>query len=149
MLGTTESRNLSVSIERDADAVYAFLSRPENFAKWASGLGSLHRANGQWIAETPDGSMIVRFSESNAFGVLDHWVSPPSGAQIYIPLRVVKNGSGCELIFTLFRKRDMDQARFDADAQWVMREIGRASCRERVEIGEEGGGWREWEWGQR
>jgi hypothetical protein len=49
--GTTETHNLSVSIERDADAAYAFLSVPENFTKWASGLGSLHRANAQWIAE--------------------------------------------------------------------------------------------------
>jgi len=121
--GTTESRNLSVSIERDADAVYAFLSVPENFPRWASGLGSLHRANGQWIAETPDGPMRVRFSESNAFGVLDHWVSPPSGVEIYIPLRVVRNGSGCELVFTLFRGPDMDQAGFEADAQWVMRDL--------------------------
>ena len=123
MAGTTESRNLSVSIERDADAVYAFLSVPENFPRWASGLGSLHRANGQWIAETPDGPMRVRFSESNAFGVLDHWVSPPSGVEIYIPLRVVRNGSGCELVFTLFRGPDMDQAGFEADAQWVMRDL--------------------------
>jgi hypothetical protein len=118
-----ESRNLSVSIERNADAVYAFLSLPENFAKWASGLGSLHRADGQWIAETPGGPMSVRFSEPNALGVLDHWVSPPSGVQIYIPLRVVKNGGGCELIFTLFRQPDMDQARFEADARWVMRDL--------------------------
>jgi hypothetical protein len=118
-----ESRNLSVSIERNADAVYAFLSLPENFAKWASGLGSLHRADGQWIAETAGGPMSVRFSEPNALGVLDHWVSPPSGVQIYIPLRVVKNGGGCELIFTLFRQPDMDQARFEADARWVMRDL--------------------------
>ncbi len=75
------------------------------------------------MSETPDGPMIVRFSERNAFGVLDHWVSPPSGVQIYIPLRVVKNGSGCELVFTLFRGPDMDQAGFEADAQWVMRDL--------------------------
>jgi hypothetical protein len=123
MAGTSESRNLSVSIERDAEAVYAFLSLPENFPKWASGLGSLHQANGQWIADTPDGPMTVRFSEANAFGVLDHWVSPPSSAPIYIPLRVVPNGSGCELIFTLFRQPDMDQVKFQADAQWVMRDL--------------------------
>ena len=123
MAATAETRNLSVSIERDADAVYAFLSVPENFAKWASGLGSLRREKEQWITETPDGPMIVRFSEPNALGVLDHWVSPPSGAEIYIPLRVVKNGSGCELVFTLFRQPGMDQARFEADAQWVMRDL--------------------------
>src|SRR5947207_11691724 len=118
MLGTTESRNLSVSIERDADAVYAFLSLPESFARWASGLGSLHRAKGQWIADTPDVPMTVRFSEPNELGVLDHWVSPPSGAQIYIPLRVVKNGNVCELIFTLFCQPNMVQARFYAAAVW-------------------------------
>src|SRR5438552_18712702 len=100
MLGTTETRNLSVSIERDADAVYAFLSLPENFAKWASGLGSFHRAKGQWIADTPDGPMTVRFSDPNAHGVVDHWVPPPSGAQLDIPLRVAKNGSGCDLVVT-------------------------------------------------
>jgi hypothetical protein len=123
MAGTSESRKLSVTIERDAEAVYAFLSLPENFSKWASGLGSLHQADGLWIAETPDGPMTVRFSELNASGVLDHWVSPPSGAQIYIPLRVVPNGGGCELVFTLFRQPGMDETRFEADAQWVMRDL--------------------------
>src|SRR2546425_933504 len=61
-----------------------------------SGVGGLLvQAAEDWAADRGLRSIVVRSSEPNAFGVLDHWVSPPSGAQIYIPLRVVKNGSGC------------------------------------------------------
>lgn len=30
---------------------------------------------------------------------------------------------GCELTLTLFRQPGMDDARFEADAQWVMRDL--------------------------
>ena len=118
-----ESRQISVSIDTNAALAYAFLSEPMNFTQWASGLGALHKSNGQWIAETPDGPMRLRFSENNAFGVLDHWVSPQAGAEIYIPMRVVANGAGCELIFTLFRQPGMTQEKFEADAAWVERDL--------------------------
>jgi hypothetical protein len=119
-----QSRNLSVSINRDAKDVYNFVSVPENFPRWASGLGkSLKKVNGEWIAETPEGPVKVRFTERNEFGVLDHWVIPKPGLQIYIPMRVIANGSGCELIFTLFRLPDMSDEQFAADAEWVMRDL--------------------------
>jgi hypothetical protein len=70
--------------------------------------------------------MHVRFSERNPFGVLDHWVTPRADVQIYIPLRVVANGDGCELIFTLFRQPGMGQEKFDADADWVKRDLNAA-----------------------
>lgn len=123
-LPTSESRNLSVSIACSLERAYAFLSLPENFPKWASGLaGSLRKADGQWVAETPGGVMKIRFSARNAFGVLDHWVSPRPDAEIYIPMRVVSNGGGCELIFTLFRQPGMNDDKFKADAEWVMRDL--------------------------
>jgi len=118
------SLNLSVSINRDARDVYDFVSVPENFRLWASGLGkSLKKEDGEWIAETPEGPVKIRFSERNAFGVLDHWVSTKPGLQIYIPMRVIPNGSGSELIFTLFRLPDMSDDKFAADAEWVMRDL--------------------------
>ena len=59
-----ETRKLSVSIDRAATEAYEFLSRPENFPKWASGLGaSLRQAGADWIAETPDGPATVCFTE--------------------------------------------------------------------------------------
>jgi hypothetical protein len=97
---------------------------PENFSKWASGLGtSLRQAGGDWIVETPEGPATVRFSERNSYGVLDHSVRLPRGGSVYVPLRVVARDEGCELVVTLFRQPDMSDAKFAADAEWVMRDL--------------------------
>jgi hypothetical protein len=118
------SCNLSISINRSVEEAYNFLCVPENFPRWASGLGkSLKRVDGEWIAETPDGPVNVRFTERNEFGILDHWVSPKPGLQIYIPLRVIANGSGCELLFTLFRLPGVTDEQFATDADWVTRDL--------------------------
>ena len=119
-----ELKKLSVVIERPADEAYAFLSTPENFPRWASGLGgSLRQVNGEWVAQTAEGPAQVRFSEPNARGVLDHAVILPEGKSVYVPLRVLPCQHGCELVLTLFRQPDMTDDRFAADAEWVMRDL--------------------------
>ncbi len=119
-----QSLNLNVFINRGIKDVYEFVCVPENFRLWASGMGkSLKKVNGEWIAETPEGPVKVRFTERNEFGVLDHWVSLKPGLQIYIPMRVIANGSGCELLFMLFRLPGMSDEQFAADAEWVMRDL--------------------------
>jgi hypothetical protein len=121
---TRPTRNLSVSINRNVKDVYEFVCIPENYSRWASGLGkSLRRVDGEWLAETREGTVRIRFTERNEFGVLDHWVIPNPGVQIHVPMRVIENGSGCELIFTLFRSPDMSDEAFAADAEWVMRDL--------------------------
>ena len=120
----SETRKLSVSIDRAATEAYEFLSLPENFPKWASGLGaSLRRAGADWIAETADGPAMVRFTERNSRGVLDHSVHLPRGDSVYVPLRVVANGEGCELVLTLYRLPGVSEEKFAADAAWVMRDL--------------------------
>jgi hypothetical protein len=122
-----EFRRLCVDIERPAVEAYEFLSQPQNLARWASGLaGTLYRDGDDWIAETPEGPARVRFWERNAFGVLDHAVTLPDGTTVYVPLRVLPRGGGCELALTLFRRRDMSDERFAADADWVMRDLNMA-----------------------
>jgi hypothetical protein len=124
MAGIFETRNLSVSINRRPREVYDFASVPENFPKWASGLGkSIRKANDEWVAETPQGPIKVRFTERNDFGVLDHYVIPKPGMELYIPMRVIANGAGSELIFTLFRLADMSDEKYAEDAEWVMRDL--------------------------
>src|SRR5918996_217728 len=107
------SKPLSVSIERPAALVYQFLSLPENFPRWSS----------DWIAETPEGPGTWSFSERNAFGVLDFALRRPSGRSIYVPLRVVANGKGCELVLTLFRRPDMSDQEFAAAAGRAKRDL--------------------------
>ena len=127
MKAIRECRHLSVSIDRSFEQAYEFLCKPENFPKWASGLAkSLKRVQGEWVAETPEGTMSVEFSERNAYGVLDHWVYPEEGPEIYIPLRVIPNGNGCELMLTVFRRPQASDEAFAADAEWVTRDLATA-----------------------
>jgi hypothetical protein len=127
MKARREMRRLAIAIDRSAAEAYDFLSAPENFPKWASGLAaSLRRVGDEWVADTPEGRALVRFSERNAYGVLDHAVTLPHGVTVYVPLRVVAKGDGCELVLTLFRQPGMSEERFAADAQWVMRDLDAA-----------------------
>jgi hypothetical protein len=107
-----EIRTISLSIARCWGEVYAFLCAPENWRRWANRLGALRLEDGAWVTETPEGLMRVRFTAPNPYGVLDHHVVTPAGAEIYIPLRVVANGGGSEIIFTLFRQPGMSDEKF-------------------------------------
>ena len=119
------SRTISIAINRPLDEVYAFACVPENFLKWASGLAAtLHKEGEQWIADTPEGKAKVRFSERNAHGVLDHWVTLPDRTEIYIPLRAIANDDGSEVSLTLFRLSEMDDAAFERDANMVRKDLG-------------------------
>lgn len=122
-----ESRHISIRIHKSASEVYAFTQAPESFPKWAAGLASgLTRDGDQWIAHGPDGDVHVRFSPANDQGVLDHWVTLVDGAVLYIPLRVIANGEGCEVILTLYRPPAMhDDAAFARDAAAIGRDLSK------------------------
>lgn len=122
---TSPSRTLSVRIERRWSESYEYLAAPENFPHWASGLcSSIQPLDAElWLAQTPQGPMRVRFSPRNPFGVLDHDVLPKDAPAIHIPLRLIANGDGCELLLTLLRQPQMDDATFERDAQWVERDL--------------------------
>lgn len=124
---------LSVRIERPIQAVARYLAEPRNFPAWASGLaGGLtpksvyaHTCTeaAEWTADTPQGRVTIRFSQPNDFGVADHSVHLPDGTVVYVPLRAVANGDGSEVSLTLFQLPGMDEARFQADAEWVRRDL--------------------------
>jgi hypothetical protein len=117
-------KKLSIAIDRSAVEAYEFLSVPQNFPKWASGLGkSLRKVDGEWVAETSAGPARVSFSEPNSFGVLDHSVALPQGGSVYVPLRVLPCGRGCELELTLIRRAGVSDEQFAADAAWVLRDL--------------------------
>jgi hypothetical protein len=56
-------------------------------------------------------------------GVVDHTVTRPSGQRGYVPMRLIANASGCELLFTLFREPNMSDAQFASDAGFVQRDL--------------------------
>jgi len=120
-----ESRTISISINRNRKEVYEAVWRPEDFPKWASGLSrsSLTRDGELWKAEGPEGSVRIRFTGHNAFGVMDHYVYVDNAPEIYVPLRIIQNGDGAEVLLTLFRQMGMSDSKFAADAEWVERDL--------------------------
>jgi hypothetical protein len=121
---THEVRHVSVSIARPPADVYAFASDPKNVPRWASGLASaIRRVDDEWIAEAPEGQVKVRFTPRNDLGVLDHEVVLPSGALVRVPMRVIPNGSGSEVVLTVFRRPGASDEELARDAQWVERDL--------------------------
>ncbi|MFL5814362.1 MAG: SRPBCC family protein [Bdellovibrionia bacterium] len=115
------AKQISVSIQRSVTDVYEFASDPENLPKWAAGLSrsTITRSGDEWIADSPMGQVRVKFAPSNPFGVMDHDVTLPSGDVNHNPFRVVKNGEGSEVIFTLYRLPSMSDSSFDQDAKLI------------------------------
>jgi hypothetical protein len=124
MEGMLEVRNISVSIHRSPRDVYAFVSQGENLPRWATGLGhTIRRVDGEWVADGPLGKVKVRMAALNELGVADHDVTLETGVTVHNPIRVVPNGTGSTVIFTLMRLPGVSEQQFDADAKWVERDL--------------------------
>jgi hypothetical protein len=123
---TTESRHLSIHIDRPVAEVYAFARQPANLPRWAPGLGgAVVERDGHWLVETPQGPLRVTFAPVNAYGVLDHEVLTTTGDIVYVPLRAIADGDGCEVVFTLRRELGMTDAELDRDATLVSADLAR------------------------
>jgi hypothetical protein len=124
VLTTIESRTVSVRVNRPFAEVYEFLVKSENWNQWATGLGkSITKTQEGWVAETAQGQIKVRFTPRNDFGVVDHYVVRKTGPEVYVPMRLIMNGEGCELLFTLFREPGMNDERYAGDLEFVKRDL--------------------------
>jgi hypothetical protein len=124
MSQTLKATTVSVSIERPPGEVYGFIANPENLPKWASGLGGrVVQSGSDWIVETPDGPTRIAFVEPNTFGVLDHTVYLSPDQAILVPIRVVPNSSGSEVMLTVFRLSDMSDEEYARDIGVVERDL--------------------------
>lgn len=119
------SRTYSISIDRDWQALYEAVWRPEIFPKWASGLteSNLRQDGDGWLADGPDGPVRICFSPHNAYGVMDHVVETGDGRAVHVPLRIIANGDGAEVMLTLFRQPGMSDEDFARDAKWITRDL--------------------------
>ena len=118
------SRTMSISIDRSPDDVYRFVHNPENLTRWATAFClSVRRDGDRWIVNTPNGEVSIQFAGDNTLGVLDHVVTVSPDLEVYVPMRVVRNGEGSEVLFTVFRLPEMTDEQFAADAAIVQRDL--------------------------
>ncbi|WP_110643471.1 polyketide cyclase [Salinicola sp. CPA57] len=116
---------ISLTVECPWQSVYEAFWRPEAFPLWASGLSQsrLSQQGERWLAKGPEGSVLIRFTGHNPYGVMDHWVELASGEVVYVPLRIIANDGGAEVQLTLFRRPGMDEATFERDTDWVRQDL--------------------------
>jgi hypothetical protein len=84
---------------------------------------SLRRSKEGWIADSQGGVVKVRVTPRNSFGLVDHYVTRPSGQQVYVPMRSIANGGGCELLLTLFREPNTSDEQYASDTDFVKRDL--------------------------
>ncbi|ADB35285.1 conserved hypothetical protein [Kribbella flavida DSM 17836] len=121
---TSMTRHLSTVVDRPAEVVYDYASDPANLPAWAAGLSSsVERVGDRWFADSPMGRIELSFAPRNPFGVLDHTVTLPTGEATYNPMRVIADGTGCEVVFSLRRRPGMTDAEFEADATAVQADL--------------------------
>ncbi len=115
---------LAVHVDRSAEEVYRFVADPAHLPQWAAGLGgAIEHRDGRWFADSPLGEVEVRFVLENPYGVLDHDVTLPDGTTVTNPLRVLPDGAGCEVVFSLRRGEGVTDEAFDADAAAVRTDL--------------------------
>ena len=119
-------RNLTLSLYIDAPAtsVYRYAANPLNLPHWVpSFCKSVSQINDKWQVQTADGPVEFAFVPHNSLGVLDHSVTLASGLTLTNPMRVITNGTGSEILFTLFQHEGMTDEQFKKDAELVLGDL--------------------------
>ncbi|MDO8291351.1 MAG: SRPBCC family protein [Gallionella sp.] len=119
-----KSQTISVFIAAPAARVYEFASNPGNLPLWVpSFCKSVELVGGEWVVQSPAGRAVFTFAQPNGLGVLDHTVKLPSGLKLTNPMRVIPNGDGSEILFTLFQHEGMSDQQFQEDAELVLGDL--------------------------
>lgn len=115
------SRTITVGINREAGDVYRFLAAPVNYPRWAPvvGDGFTKIDTLTWQAELPFGPRTIRFSPFNNYGVLDHSEQAPGQTPIVNPMRVLAGPNAAHLVFTFYRRDEMDDVQFRSAIEWI------------------------------
>ena len=120
-----EVQHISRYVARPPDEVYAFASDPQHLPRWAAGLArsDVERHGDHWEADAPTGRVRIRFAEPNTFGVMDHDVEMAPGVTVHNPFRVLPNGEGSEVVFSLIRRADQSDEEFADDGAAVRKDL--------------------------
>ena len=123
---TREARTVSVTIDRPPKTVYDYLADPANIPEWSYFESIEPAGDGQWTTTGPQGeTATITFAPANGFGVADQNVEVAPGQWVHVPLRVVPNGDGSEVLFTSFRRPQYSDDDYDADVALVRTDLTR------------------------
>jgi uncharacterized protein YndB with AHSA1/START domain len=127
------AEHIHVCVAKPPADVYLYASNPENLPQWATGLSgsSIKREGETWVCESPMGRVKIKFAPRNELGVMDPEVTLSNGQTFHKPFRVLKNGEGSELVFTLYRQPAMTDKDYATDKATIEKDL--ALLKERLE----------------
>jgi hypothetical protein len=119
-----KAHTISAFIAATPTQIYEFASNPRNLPLWVpSFCKTIELVDGEWVVQSPAGRVVFTFVHPNDLGVLDHTVTLPSGVRLTNPMRVIPNGDGGEILFTLFQHEGMSDQQFQEDAALVLSDL--------------------------
>ena len=119
-MSLAQSHVIHLAIDSPFERVVDFLSGARNFLKWAAVRGQMTRLSElEWMVQTEFGERIVRFSPRNEFGVFDHAVYKPGDRPVTMPLQIIPNENGCDLVFLFPRRPGVTDEQFASSVEWV------------------------------
>jgi hypothetical protein len=122
------SVTMSVTVDRPASDVHAFLSDASNWPRWCV-INILaiepSRHAGWWTITTPQGPAEIRINADRLTGIVDHEFRDPAepGDVAVVPARVVANGRGAEFSLTIFQPPQLDDVEFERQLQLIGTEL--------------------------
>lgn len=132
------AHTVSVGMAVDPKTVYSYVSSPAHLPLWAPGfVKSIKQQGDCWVAETPLGQATFRFAPANELGVLDHDVDLPSGT-FHNPMRVIPNGAGSEVLFTVLQLPDMSDEQLQQDLDAIRADLDKLRTVLEVQAGRAG-----------
>jgi hypothetical protein len=119
------THTVSVGIPVPPATVYTFVADPGNLPVWAPGfVHSIEHRNGQWIGQTTLGEARMSFAPANDLGVLDHDVEI-GGTSVHNAVRVIPNGKGSEVLFTVIQVPGVSDEQFQTDLEKVRADLNK------------------------
>lgn len=133
---TATTRTLSVTIDAPFTAVVSDLSDPLAYPQWGTeffaGPADPGEKPGVVNANVPmmGGPVEMRINSVPEHGVIDLFLAPqgaPFGEPV--PIRVVPNGRGADVLFTLSRTAGMPDPAWDQAVSSMQKELGQLKAR--------------------
>ena len=117
---------MNIFISSPVEKVYRYVSDIAHLPEWGKTFcRSARKMGAGWVIETPQGPVKIRMAEKNNLGVLDHTITTASGRDVLVPVRVVPNGRGSEVIFTVFQQPGMPDKNHARDILLVKKDLGK------------------------
>src|SRR5262245_61195873 len=112
-------KTLTASLPASADSTYKHISDPDNLPYWHSSFcKALKRDSGSLFVESPRGNVLVHFIRGDHSLVLDIVVLMAEGVRLTHAIRLLPNGDGSEIVWTLIKPDGLSESLYHEQLRW-------------------------------